>query len=94
MTSLSHAFAATDVDPNPLGVPPSSTPPPISSTRVTVLPRAEGDGASLHLVREGRPRYEPIRAIAAGGMGEVILMHDQDIARPVAIKRQIGRAHV
>ena len=97
MTSPSPALAATSFAPHSAGLPfldggvasqpPGSTPAPISSTRVTVLPRAEGDGASLHLVREGRPRYEPIRPIASGGMGEVVLVHDQDIARPVAIKR-------
>jgi serine/threonine-protein kinase len=66
---------------------PPSTPVPISSTRVTVLPRAEADAGAVRLVREERPRYEPVRPIATGGMGEVVLMHDQDIARPVAIKR-------
>ncbi len=69
----------------PSGVPASVSPQ--STTRVTVLPRAEGDGPAVRLVREERPRYEKIRSLAAGGMGEVVLVHDQDIARPVAIKR-------
>ncbi len=84
---IPSALAPTSFAPRSVDVLSSSTPVPISSTRVTVLPRAEGDGASLHLVHEGRARYEPIRPIASGGMGEVLLMHDQDIARPVAVKR-------
>src|SRR5262249_21741036 len=74
--------------PYPPAQPVSASPQ--STTRVTVLPRAvtpDGAAGALRLVREERPRYEPIRPIAAGGMGEVVLVHDQDIARPVAIKR-------
>jgi serine/threonine-protein kinase len=67
----------------------SSTTPPLSSTRITVLPRAAlaEDGDVVQLVRDGRARYEPIRPLGVGGMGEVMLVHDQDIARPVAVKR-------
>ncbi len=83
--------ALTVAAPPPSSVAPSSaspsSAPPASTTRVTVLPRAEGDGPAFRLVREERPRYEPIRSLASGGMGEVVLMHDQDIARPVAVKR-------
>ncbi len=86
MTSPSPALARTSFAPYSSPPLPASTPPPISSTR-TVLPHAEGDGTSLHLVRDERPRYQPVRPIATGGMGEVVLMHDQDIARPVAVKR-------
>ena len=71
-------------------MPGSAPEPPASGTRVTVLPRAEaGDArdAVVRLVREERERYAPVRPIATGGMGEVVLMHDQDIARPVAVKR-------
>jgi eukaryotic-like serine/threonine-protein kinase len=99
MSSPVLAQSSTAISPHALtqaahasldGGPPSSLPlsaPPISSTRFTVLPRAEGEGGDVHLVREERARYQPVRSIATGGMGEVLLMNDQDIARPVAIKR-------
>jgi serine/threonine-protein kinase len=75
-------------EPTHLDTPvPSASAAAQSTSRVTVLPRVEGDGPALRLVRAERPRYEPIRPLATGGMGEVILMHDQDIARPVAVKR-------
>jgi eukaryotic-like serine/threonine-protein kinase len=81
-----HAIALAATHPAPsVGAPPSSG--PLSSTRVTVLPRVENEGEAVRLVRDQRARYEPIRQLGMGGMGEVILVNDQDIARPVAIKR-------
>jgi len=61
--------------------------PPVSSTRTTVLPRIDGDGADVRLSVEPRTRYEPVKLLGAGGMGEVVLVEDQDIARRVAVKR-------
>ena len=58
-----------------------------SSGRTTVLPRIDGDGEGLRLVSEARARYEPVKLLGAGGMGEVVLVNDHDIARSVAIKR-------
>jgi eukaryotic-like serine/threonine-protein kinase len=97
MSSPSPTQAATAVSPHALTVAavvgPSIdsdlhlTSPPASTLRTTVLPRAEGGEGAVHLVREERARYDPIRPIATGGMGEVVLMYDQDIARPVAVKR-------
>ena len=58
-----------------------------TAARTTVLPRIEGDGALVRLVPEARARYKPLKLLGAGGMGEVVLVHDQDIARHVAIKR-------
>ncbi len=73
---------------------PESSPPAAldgamgpSSGRTTVLPRIDGDGEGLRLVAETRTRYEPVKLLGAGGMGEVVLVNDHDIARPVAIKR-------
>jgi serine/threonine-protein kinase len=39
------------------------------------------------IARAGERRYEPIRVIGRGGLGEVSLVHDRDIDRAVAIKR-------
>lgn len=52
-----------------------------------MLPRVEGEGQSVRLVTETRSRYEPVKLLGAGGMGEVLLVNDQDIARSVAVKR-------
>ncbi|WP_170319754.1 serine/threonine-protein kinase [Polyangium spumosum] len=76
----------------PTGAPVSSLPPPSAVLRTTVLPRVEGEGAEVRLVTEEKSRYEPIKTLGAGGMGEVVLVHDQDIARKVAVKRLLPEA--
>jgi serine/threonine-protein kinase len=82
-TAHALATAATVVaDP-----PPGASFEPPSATRTTVLPRVEGEGAAVRLEIESRTRYEPVKLLGAGGMGEVVLVEDQDIARKVAIKR-------
>ncbi len=65
---------------------PASLSMPVGG-RTTVLPRIEGMEPHVRLVAETKLRYEPISVLGAGGMGEVLLVHDQDIARKVAIKR-------
>ncbi len=78
------------------GIEPASfgrTLAPVSAAnRTTVLPRIEGEGARVRLVAELKTRYEPVRMLGAGGMGEVVLVHDQDIARKVAVKRLLPEA--
>ena len=39
------------------------------------------------LVLAGKPRYEPVRPLGAGGQAEVTLARDHDIDRLVAVKR-------
>ena len=74
--------------------PSASTPearsafsPPASAARTTVLPRIDGDGINVRLTLEHQGRYEPTKLLGVGGMGEVVLVRDHDIARPVALKR-------
>jgi len=55
--------------------------------RSTVLPRVENGGGVARLVLAGKPRYQPVRPLGAGGQAEVTLARDQDIDRPVALKR-------
>jgi serine/threonine-protein kinase len=55
--------------------------------RSTVLPRVENGAGVARLVLAGKPRYEPVRPLGAGGQAEVTLARDQDIDRPVAVKR-------
>ncbi|MBI2389640.1 MAG: serine/threonine protein kinase [Deltaproteobacteria bacterium] len=54
--------------------------------RTTVLPRLSRR-AVMPETRAEDQRYEPIRPLGAGGMGEVVLVHDNDIGRNVAVKR-------
>jgi serine/threonine protein kinase len=53
--------------------------------RTTVLPRrATGEGA---FAREVEPRFQHVRMLGAGAMGEVELVRDNDIQRTVAVKQ-------
>jgi serine/threonine-protein kinase len=58
--------------------------------RSVVLPRktktSQGD-ANVDWNNDDKPRYEPIKALGEGGMGEVVLVQDQDIQRKVAVKK-------
>ncbi len=59
------------------------------SARSTVLPRLvrSGDG---HTTSAAGQRFEPVRLLGKGGLGEVTLVQDRDIERPVALKRLHG----
>jgi serine/threonine-protein kinase len=70
--------------------PPGSLPPAASVSRGTTLPRIEGEGDDLRLVPDTKTRYEPIQVLGEGGMGEVVLVQDHDIARKVAVKRLLS----
>jgi serine/threonine-protein kinase len=54
--------------------------------RATVLPRLVRSGVAQEAGQE-RPRFEPVRLLGQGGIGEVTLARDNDIDRPVAVKR-------
>jgi serine/threonine protein kinase len=68
---------------------PRATPAALSAgpARSTVLPRMELTGAVPTLVRDPRERFEAARELGRGAGGEVLLARDNDIDRPVAIKR-------
>jgi serine/threonine-protein kinase len=61
--------------------------PPGEGGRSTVLPRVENGAGAARLVLAGKPRYEPVRPLGAGGQAQVTLARDHDIERPVAVKR-------
>jgi serine/threonine-protein kinase len=89
-TLLQPVQAGTGFDATALAVEPSraSFSAPLGATRTTVLPRVEGTGGDeVQLHVESKLRYEPLKLLGAGGMGEVVLVEDQDIARRVAVKR-------
>ncbi|MFP2904359.1 serine/threonine-protein kinase [Pyxidicoccus sp. 3LFB2] len=63
-------------------------PTPVSaSRRNTVLPRVEWNGERVDLLPPQRERFEEMRPLGQGGMGEVVLLKDNDIERLVALKR-------
>ena len=91
---LTISLGATIAAPLPaLDVAPSATRPSLKTTNSSVLPRIDkgADGARL-VPSEGR-RYEPVKTLGRGGMGEVELVEDRDIGRSVALKRLLGEAH-
>ena len=56
--------------------------------RKTVLPLAElHSGGDVTLKSTERARLEEIDELGRGGMGEVVMAHDHDISRTVAVKR-------
>ncbi len=58
-----------------------------SSVRTTVLPRVSIEGEMPQLIHTARERFETAKVLGRGGVGEVVLARDNDIDRPVAIKR-------
>ena len=63
--------------------------PASAYSRSTVLPRLEVVGDMPRLISEARTRYQEGRVLGAGGVGEVVEAQDNDICRPVAIKRML-----
>ena len=61
-------------------------------TRTTVLPRLTEEGGARRLVLEERARFEELQVLGRGGVGEVVLAVDHDIARRVALKRLLPEA--
>ncbi len=57
--------------------------------RSTVLPRVEWNGDQPNVLPSQRERFEELRRLGRGGMGEVVLLKDHDINRTVALKRMI-----
>jgi serine/threonine-protein kinase len=59
--------------------------------RTTVLPRRKRADDALKLVAEQRPRFDRVRTLGEGAMGQVDLARDNDIRRTVAVKRMHGQ---
>lgn len=55
--------------------------------RTTVLPRRQKVTDDSPLVAEERPRFDRVRTLGEGAMGQVELARDNDIRRTVAVKR-------
>jgi serine/threonine-protein kinase len=67
------------------GAPPK---PALGLTmRSTVLPRLSAASPGEARASGDLPRFEPVRLLGRGGIGEVTLVRDNDIDRPVALKR-------
>jgi serine/threonine protein kinase len=71
-----------------LGAPASA---PLSGgsvpPRSTVLPRVELMDGQPRISVQDRPRYQETRRLGEGGVGEVVMVRDNDIERHVALKR-------
>jgi serine/threonine-protein kinase len=73
--------------------PPNVTPSAAmtaSGGRTTVLPRRNRADDAVKLVAEQRPRFDRVRTLGEGAMGQVDLARDNDIRRTVAVKRMHG----
>ena len=83
------ATIASTATPGERGAPVGLDAPPSTTTlvRTTVLPRVEMVGATPRLVSQGKVRYEHMRRLGEGGLGEVLGARDNDIDRDVAVKR-------
>lgn len=58
-----------------------------AAVRSTILPKLELVENEPTLVVKGKRRYQELRPLGAGGIGEVVSAADNDIGRTVAIKR-------
>jgi serine/threonine-protein kinase len=55
--------------------------------RNTTLPKVRRKDGRVEILPSDHPRYSQVRALGEGGMGEVLLVQDNDIDRKVAMKR-------
>jgi len=65
----------------------SSAATTVSLVRTTVLPRLDSSAGAPAVVLDARERYVSDKLLGEGGAGEVVRAMDNDIVRPVAIKR-------
>jgi serine/threonine-protein kinase len=85
-TTLISPAAQNESAPAP--VPPQQgTQAAAIARRSTVLPRVQWKGDRPDFVPFERERFEEVRPLGQGGMGEVVLLKDHDIERMVALKR-------
>ena len=61
-----------------------------SLRNTTVLPTVEQTGGAIRLQPRTEARYQRIRRLGAGAMGEVTLVKDNDIGRTVAVKQLLS----
>jgi serine/threonine-protein kinase len=73
--------------------PAASTRTSLRTTNNSVLPRIDQRAEGARLVPSEGRRYETVKTLGRGGMGEVELVEDRDIGRSVALKRLLGEVH-
>ena len=54
--------------------------------RATVLPKVVLEGSVARLIHEQEERFDNVSALGSGAAGDVLLAHDKDVRRNVAIK--------
>ena len=65
----------------------------LRTTNASVLPRIDQGREGARLVPSEGRRYETVKTLGRGGMGEVQLVEDRDIGRNVALKKLLGEVH-
>ncbi len=85
-TWLSPHIAGASKTPSLSSAPQSETPAG-NLRNTTILPKVRMTGKAHELINESRDRYEVVRKLGEGAVGEVSLAKDNDIQRLVAIKR-------
>jgi serine/threonine protein kinase len=79
---MTSPFASPEMPPEAK----STTPP----RNTTVLPHLESSGASIAVKPRNETRYQRLKRLGSGAMGEVNLVLDNDIGRTVAMKQLTG----
>jgi serine/threonine-protein kinase len=83
-----------ELDGDETSEPASMRPPTVATSSIgteaprgTVLPRRRPGGSSTEAASPMRARFDRVRLLGEGGMGQVELARDNDIRRTVAVKR-------
>ncbi|MGE0788161.1 MAG: serine/threonine-protein kinase [Sandaracinaceae bacterium] len=87
------SLSATIVAPlSTIPIDPGSPAPTLRNTNNSVLPRVHASQGKVRLAPSEGLRYETVRTLGQGGMGEVALVNDRDIGRTVAVKKLLPEA--
>src|SRR5262245_27570774 len=59
----------------------------------TILPRIRLEGGDVQLQHTSETRFQTVRPLGEGALGEVVLARDHDVQRMVAVKTLKSRRH-
>src|SRR5260370_12826750 len=84
LTATIQASGEEALAPRPDGAPPASGSASLRGRTTVLPPRHRGDAVAL---ADAEPRFDHVRTLGEGAMGQVDLVHDNDSHRTVALKR-------